>query len=365
MLRYLKFSLGIHLLLFAVLIFSFYFSPQPKVERLRFVVLPKGTGLDHVLTKSVANKLTQPPSSSNKSDMAQSKPTPVTSSQPPVATPEIAITPVPASTPTPAPVKSTPSETPAVAHRATPQPTPESTPDPTPAPTPQQTPHNTLTPRPSPSATPKATATHTPKAQPTKTATPKPTAKASPTTAAGGKPVPKEKQAAKTVATPKRPPTPTPKQLASAYDLTKGESGGKDPRLPRQTPAGATAVDEAPAGKQAGVPGVQDGVEGAPLALNSNQSALPQLYTNRAILLLQRNFLVPEGVNDPDLTCIVEWEILPDGLVRNAKVVKSTGNADYDKRALDAVEKTANLGPLPPQFAGKTLWVSLPFIYGQ
>lgn len=99
--------------------------------------------------------------------------------------------------------------------------------------------------------------------------------------------------------------------------------------------------------------------------LNANQSALPQLYTNRAILLLQRNFIVPDGVNDPDLTCIVEWEILSDGTVKNAKVVKSTGNAEHDQRAIDAVEKTANLGPLPPQFQGKSVWVSLPFIYGQ
>jgi TonB family protein len=74
---------------------------------------------------------------------------------------------------------------------------------------------------------------------------------------------------------------------------------------------------------------------------------------------------VPEGVNDPDLICVVEWEILSDGTVKTPKVVKSTGTTEYDQRAIEAVEKTGNLGPLPSQFASKSLWVSLPFIFGQ
>lgn len=354
MLRYVKLSLLIHFALFAILVLSFYFTPQPKVERLKFVVLPKGTGMDHVLTKAVADKMTQPPGQAQKKEAGERnsvQPTPsITPSTTPAATPE------PAISPTPQPPRATPNETPAVANRATPRPTAQVTATPKASPT---TKPNESEKDERPASTPKPTST------PSKSATPKPTAKASPSPAAGGKPIPKEKEAAKSISTPKKPPTPTPRQLASAYDLTKGQAAGRDPRLPRQTPAGATAADEPPAGKQAGVPGVEEGVEGAPLALNTNQSALPQLYTNRAILLLQRNFLVPDGVNDPDLTCIVEWEISSDGSIKNEKIVKSTGNTDYDQRALDAVKKTANLGSLPSQFAGKSVWVSLPFIYGQ
>lgn len=360
-LRYWKHSLALHGVLFAILVVSAWLTPKPVVQKLKFVVLPKGTGLDHVLTKEVESKLTKPPGTENLKPKTESQtpPTPAPSVTP-------SSTPEPALSPTPQPPRVTPSETPAVAHQATLAPTPEPTATPQPA-EPEKNARPTATPHvtPKPTATPKPSPTATPKPQPTKTATPKPTAKASPTTAAGGKPVPKEKQSAKTVATPKKPATPTPKQVASAYDLAKGQAGGRDPRLPKLTPAGAKAEDDAPAGKQAGVPGVADGVEGAPLALNANQGALPQLYTNRAIMLLQRNFLVPEGVNDPDLTCVVEWEIMPDGLIKNAKVVKSTGTPDYDQRALDAVTKTANLGPLPPEFHGKSVWVSLPFIYGQ
>ena len=98
--------------------------------------------------------------------------------------------------------------------------------------------------------------------------------------------------------------------------------------------------------------------------LSGNQTPLPQIYSNRAIMLLQRNFLVPPGVNDAELICVVEWEILGDGRIRNPRVVKSTGHADYDARALEAVTKTANLGPLPPQFRAKGVWVSMPFIFG-
>jgi hypothetical protein len=88
-------------------------------------------------------------------------------------------------------------------------------------------------------------------------------------------------------------------------------------------------------------------VEGAPLPLDRNQSMLSALYATRARMKIQSNFTVPPDVNDPNLTCVVEWEILPDGTIRN----------------VDALRKTENLGPLPPEWGNRSVWTSLTFVF--
>lgn len=372
--RYLKLSLAIHGCLLLLFIVAGVYAPKPEVHKLKFVVMPKGTRPDAVLTKRVLDEMKLPASDSRitRPPGQQPKPTPAAAVMEPEDRPEPTPAPTPAPTPqrTPAPAPSTPEPEPARAEKGTPAPTPE---PPVLTPKPERTPKPTAAPSPK-LEKPKPTSTPKPKVTPTPTpkqvskekekATPTPKAKdKKDTKSPGGKQVSKEDDAKKAVATPKQTPKPK-KEVASAYDISEGSEGGRDPRLPTMTPAGAEAVDDA-GGRPEGVPGVAEGVEGAPLALDANQSALPTLYTNRAILLLQRNFLVPAGVNDPDLTAVVEWEILPDGRIQNAKVVKSTGNREYDQRALDAVEKTGTLGPLPPEFRGRSIWVSLPFIFGQ
>lgn len=69
-------------------------------------------------------------------------------------------------------------------------------------------------------------------------------------------------------------------------------------------------------------------------------------------------------MNEPEMICIVEWDILPDGTFRNIEVVKSTGTDEYDRLALEAVNAVGRLDPLPLQFRGRTLRVSYPFVYG-
>jgi len=90
---------------------------------------------------------------------------------------------------------------------------------------------------------------------------------------------------------------------------------------------------------------------------------LSALYATRARMKIQSNFTVPPDVNDPNLTCVVEWEILPDGTIRNVRVVKSSGVARLDACAVDALRKTENLGPLPPEWGNRSVWTSLTFVF--
>lgn len=111
------------------------------------------------------------------------------------------------------------------------------------------------------------------------------------------------------------------------------------------------------------MPGVAEGVEGAPLPLDRTQSLLSALYATRARMKIQSNFTVPPDVNDPNLTCVVEWEIMPDGTIRNIRIVQSTGIARLDACAVEALRKTANLGPLPPEWGNRSVWTSLTFMF--
>lgn len=333
MFRYLKFSLVLHGTALALLLLWTFLAPMRAQNRIKFVILPKGTSLNAALTKEVEEAMKspdQPPGNGGAPKPAATTPSPTpAATDTPVPTPIKLATPTPLITPAPTAV---PEKTIAVA--------PKGTPKPAASPTPTATPKKTATPKPS----------GTPRKSPTPNVKITPNAK-------------NAKQQAKATPAKKKPtPKPTP-PIASAYDI-KGDGGNKlsGVDLPKQTPANVKVGEAAP-GQEIGVPGVPEGVEGAPLPLDRNQSMLSMLYTTRARMKIQANFTVPPGVNDPNLTCIVEWEVLPDGNIRNARVSKSTGVAQYDACALDSLAKTANLGPLPPEFGTRSIWTSLTFVF--
>lgn len=335
--RYFKWSLGLHAaLLVALLVWTFAASSRQK-RTMELVILPKGTSLDSHLTKEVVDAIENPDGTAKSNDAPS--PTPQSSPSP---------------APTPEPVQdmvipplATPSPTPIRLATPTPEPTaaPTAIPEKTMTVPPKATPTPRLTPKPSPSPSPKKTPTPTPK--PAKQ-TPKP-----------GKPTPKGGRA-KATPTPK----PKPRPPGSVYDLPPDTASNPlaGANLPRQTPANAKVVDAAP-DQEVGVPGIAEGVEGAPLPLDRTQSGVSMLYATRARMRIQTNFTVPPGVDDPNMTCVLEWEILPDGTIQNGRVVKSTGTAQYDACAIDALNKTANLGALPPEFGGRSIWTSLTFVY--
>lgn len=326
--HYFKHSLIIHGALLLFLIAISFGAPKFGRRKMELIVLPKGTSLDAVLTKDVLDAMNNPkPPDQTKSDPPppfDNKGTPAAAAKTPEATPS------PFSTAPP--IVNTPA--------LTPQPSPTAVPTATPAKT------MTVTPKASPTAAPKPSPT--PKTTPKPT--PKPTVKPKPSPQAGKADADKMKQTgaskdkeAQAASRQKKPPV-------SAYDL------------PKATPAGAQTADAAP-GQTVGVPGIREGVEGAPLPLDKSQGLVSMLWATRARMRIQTNFTVPPGVNDPNMTCVVEWEILPDGKIQNVKVAKSTGNARYDSYAVDAVTKTASLGALPPEIGSRSVWTSLTFVY--
>jgi hypothetical protein len=331
--RYLKISFWLHAVIFVLLAAWTFLAPLQAQKHMKFVILPKGTSLDAVLTQEVADAINKPPDQdpgAGSAIPATPAASPTASAATPVPTPVKLATPSPVITAAPT---AEPEKTIAVASKGTPKPSPS----------PTATAAPTKTPVPKPTATPKS-------------------AKATPNVKVTPNAKDAKKYAKPTPKTSKPTPKPSP-AIASAYDL-KNEGGNRlaGADLPKQTPSNVRVGQAAP-GQEIGVPGVPEGVEGAPLPLDRNQSMLSMLYTTRARMKIQANFTVPPGVNDPNLTCVIEWEILPDGTIRNPRVAESTGVAQYDACALESLVKTANLGPLPPEFGNRTIWTSLTFVF--
>ena len=323
----------------ALLLVWTFFTPRPKEQQIELIILPKGTSLDAVLTKEVEEAMKNP-SIAREATPVKASPTP----EPPKPDKREDEVLPPAAEPSPTPIKLvTPTPVITPAPTAEPNNVVEVAPKGTPKPTATPTPAPTKSPTPKPSTTPK-----TAKASPT------PNAKKTPNANAG------HESAKATPKSARKTPKPTPIVVASAYEIKNNIDGSA---LPGQTPSNVK-VGEAKPGQEIGVPGIAEGVEGAPLPLDRNQSMLSMLYTTRARMRIQANFTVPPGVNDPNLTCVVEWEILTDGTIRNARVTKSTGTAQYDSLALEAIQKTTNLGPLPPEFQSRqSIWTSLTFVF--
>lgn len=342
--RYFKYSLMLHGGLFVMLVIFTFASPQPKPPRMELIVLPKGTSLDAVLTQEVLDAIKKPAETDEPSV--------------PAGTPDAAATPTaPTPEPSPEPASVAPSPSPTSQPEVTPTPSPTpvkiATPTPTPTPPPTPTPQKTM--EVAPKETPKPSRTPD-KKKPTPTPTPK----------AKMKPSPSPSPTKGAVKEPKKSPTPTALKTSKTPTTNKPGSGAKPLvsayDLPQATPSNVEVAQAQP-GQEIGVPGVPEGVEGAPLPLDRTQNMVSMLWATRARMKIQSNFTVPPGVNDPNMTCEVEWEILRDGTIQNVRVVKSTGSTQYDSFAIDALLKTANLGPLPPEIKTESIWTSLKFVY--
>ncbi|MCX7625582.1 MAG: cell envelope integrity protein TolA, partial [Candidatus Sumerlaeaceae bacterium] len=232
-----------------------------------------------------------------------------------------------------------------------PSPTPDSA-------APQPTPTPTVTPL---AATPSPTPTLTPVPEKTVIVTPKrPSATVSPRASEAPKAPSSSAKARSTQRTAQV--SPTARVNSTRASSAKAPIAAAREDLPRQLPRGVTPRPAA-VHEEVGVPGVAEGVEGAPLPLDRTQSLLSAVYATRARMRIQSNFNVPPDVNDPSITCVVEWEITPDGTIRNIRVVKSTGIARLDACAVEALRKTGNLGPLPPEWGNRSVWTSLTFMF--
>jgi outer membrane biosynthesis protein TonB len=100
------------------------------------------------------------------------------------------------------------------------------------------------------------------------------------------------------------------------------------------------------------------GAEGVNIQTEGIQFPFPE-YLNNVVIQLHRYFRWTEPGN-PRGT--IYFEILPDGSVRNIRMVRPSGNLRFDFALQGAVETAGNrgaFGPLPDAFAGASLPVQL------
>ena len=76
------------------------------------------------------------------------------------------------------------------------------------------------------------------------------------------------------------------------------------------------------------------------------------------------HWAAPETALPADLTCTVEIPVEADGRATGVKIRKSSGNPDFDRSILSAIEKSSPFPPLPPDFKGRTAQVWIKFYSG-
>lgn len=279
----------------------------------------------------------------------------------------------------PEPPRPTPAPTPepeAPKAKPTPEPKVEATPPPaTPEP---ELPSEKVIEKPTETPKPKVTPKPTPKAEPTPKSTPKP----EPTPKSTPKPEAPKATPKATPAPPKATPTPGPKSF-SAEELRKAReqrsiaASGRGPSSTSSTsskpsgsgvrgPAGggipgdgskATGPGGSPMGK-AGASGYVLGGSGTSM----RSDGLPLGYVQGVLQHLGRYFNVPPD-RQQGAKCVVRFRIQRDGTMENPRVVQSTGSADLDKYALDAVKNARKLSPLPDSFTGSSTEREVTFDY--
>ena len=192
-------------------------------------------------------------------------------------------------------------------------------------------------------------------------------------------PKPPEKQARKKIAkpTPAPPkpdptPKPTPKPEPKPKATPKPTQKPPEPK-PRRTPTPqkttppprTTPVPPSP-NPRAPAPAPQQGpsipmVQKPPL--NIVQEDLPDYYLLLATQKIESNFKLTRSQRFSGVFCVVEFLVNKNGEISDIKVVKSTGQPSLDQFAVEAVERTETLGPLPDSINKSSISITATFKY--
>lgn len=301
----------------------------------------------------------------------------------------------PAAAPDPSPRQATPAPTPEpVASTPVPEPTrPPATPEPK-TEEPRATPEIATTPEPKPEATPLATIAIPQATKKAETPKPSPTAdraaekkkeeeerkkaeekklaeakkkaeeekkkkaeaeKAAAEKAAAEKAAAEKKKAAEVALAPSTARTMRPGQGVTVRDPKGGSAAKKDGALgPGEGSGGKDGKKgdgaKAPGGTAGGKAfGRADGHALGTASIGSNVLrgvGLPDYYCKNALAQLSRYFIVPPD-RQADKTAVVEFKILRSGELTGIRVKRSSGDAELDQLALDAMKKAGKLAPLP------------------
>ncbi len=74
--------------------------------------------------------------------------------------------------------------------------------------------------------------------------------------------------------------------------------------------------------------------------------------------------MVPPELSVDGLSSTLSWRILPTGDIADIRVDRSSGRADLDTFAVDALRRAANLGQLPSGLPADGVRVTLEFEFG-
>ena len=74
---------------------------------------------------------------------------------------------------------------------------------------------------------------------------------------------------------------------------------------------------------------------------------------------IKSNWAPPE--NNFRFKTVVEFKILKDGTIKNSKIIQTSGNKDFDQKALLALNNTQKLAPLPNNVLGESIDISFTF----
>lgn len=78
----------------------------------------------------------------------------------------------------------------------------------------------------------------------------------------------------------------------------------------------------------------------------SDSNNLIANYADQVISRVRPFIIIPDGIS-PDAKAVVEVTLLPNMNVYNARLVKSSGNTDYDNNLLQAINRVNTFPPLP------------------
>ncbi|MCD6386074.1 TonB family protein [Candidatus Sumerlaeota bacterium] len=96
-----------------------------------------------------------------------------------------------------------------------------------------------------------------------------------------------------------------------------------------------------------------------PIKLEANE--LPAFYLESVKMRIESNFSVPQHLKNTPVQCTIQFTIFRDGRIGNIQILKSTGSSIMDNLAVQALEKTGQLGPLPDTFTRQSIQVMLTF----
>lgn len=87
---------------------------------------------------------------------------------------------------------------------------------------------------------------------------------------------------------------------------------------------------------------------------------LPDYYARQALEKLARHFRIPPEERSGD-TAVVGFRIARDGTLTRVRIITSSGSAERDRYAIDAVNKAERLAPFPDDFNKEFLDVEVAF----